>query len=251
MDIDIDVILKKMKIVVIVPTYNNEKTLKTVINDILAVTSNIIIVNDGSTDSTQSILSEFTDICVINYSYNRGKGYALKCGIKKAIDLGYEYALTIDSDGQHKTSSIKDFLMLISKNPDSLIIGSRQMDASGMPRSNSFANKFSNFWFSLQTGISLSDTQSGFRLYPLKKLSKMTIYSNRYEAELEILVRMAWKNVRIISLPIDVYYAPADERVTHFRPFIDFMRISLLNTILTFLAIVYFRPKSFIMKIFR
>jgi hypothetical protein len=120
-----------------------------------------------------------------------------------------------------------------------------------MPKKNSFANKFSNFWFALQTGQKLPDTQTGYRLYPLEKMKHIRPFTSRYEAELEILVRCAWRGIKLVSIPIQVYYAPEEKRVSHFRPGIDFLRISLLNTLFTILAIIYGYPAKLLKYLMR
>ena len=148
---------------VIIPTFNNEKTLKRVLDTILNYTSNIIIVNDGSTDTTTSILKEYSQLAQIHHAENSGKGIALRNGFKKAIELNYNYAITIDSDGQHFASDIPAFIENIEKEPNVLLIGSRNMTTDDVPKKSSFGNKFSNFWFWFETGIKLQDTQSGFR----------------------------------------------------------------------------------------
>ena len=114
-----------------------------------------------------------------------------------------------------------------------------------MPGGNTFANRFSNFWFTIQTGIRLPDTQTGFRLYPLKRLSGTRFVTSRYEAELELLVFAAWAGVELVSVPVRVFYPSQEERVTHFRPVADFARISVLNTVLCFLAVVYGWPREY------
>ena len=119
-----------------------------------------------------------------------------------------------------------------------------------MPRQNTFANRISNFWFRLQTGIALPDTQSGFRLYNLSSLRLLGLITSRYEAELELLVRSAWRNIPIIPIPINVYYPPQEERVSFFRPGKDFTRISILNTFFCFAAILYGYPSMLLRKIF-
>ncbi|MBS4012508.1 MAG: glycosyltransferase family 2 protein [Bacteroidetes bacterium] len=241
--------IKNGECCVIIPTYNNSNTLKKVIEDVKAFTSHIIVVNDGSTDNTSEILKTIINIKVITHQKNKGKGGALRTGFAEALKSGFKYAITIDSDGQHLAKDIPLFYDVISNNPGSLIIGSRLLIQENMPGKNTFANKFSNFWFRLQTGINLKDTQSGFRLYPLLDIDKMKLFSAKYEYELEILVRAAWRNINIIAIPIDVYYPPKEERITHFRPLRDFTRISVLNTIFTFLAIIYYRPALFFKKI--
>jgi glycosyltransferase involved in cell wall biosynthesis len=238
----------KLKCCVIIPTYNNAYTLKTVIDDVLQYVADVIVVNDGATDITCSILDLNSDVTLISYQNNRGKGYALRQGFRRALEMGFRYAITIDSDGQHRGSDIPVFLDKIQQYPDSLIVGSRLLQQANMPGGNTFANKFSNFWFRLQTGINLPDTQSGFRLYPLQKISGMRFITNRYEAELEMLVRIAWRGINVCDVAISVYYPPMDERVSHFRPFLDFFRISVLNTFFTFIAFFYSYPVKGISK---
>jgi glycosyltransferase involved in cell wall biosynthesis len=243
---------KALKMVVIVPTYNNERTLTQVLDDLLVYTEDIILVNDGSTDATSQLLESYRSrLHVLEYHPNKGKGYALKTGFRFAVEKGFRYALTIDSDGQHYTKDLSLFLEEVENHPDALIIGSRPMKTENMPDRNTFANKFSNFWFHLQTGNSLPDTQSGFRVYPLHLMGKMLILTNRYEAELELLVFSAWRGIEVRPLPISVYYAPANEKVSHFRPFQDFTRISFLNTFLTFTAFVYGYPSMLIRKLIK
>ena len=149
------------------PTYNNAGTIAKVISDVKEYAADVIVVNDGSTDDTKDILSSISDIKVVDYPNNKGKGYALKLGLKKAYEWGFRYAITIDSDGQHYADDIPAFIEKIEEKPDSLLIGARNLTADNMPSKNTFANKFSNFWYKVETGQTLSDTQSGFRLYPL------------------------------------------------------------------------------------
>jgi glycosyltransferase involved in cell wall biosynthesis len=237
--------ISEKKICVLIPTYNNEKTLKRVINGVLDYTENIIVVNDGSTDSTLKILHDYSQINVINLPDNKGKGNGLKIGFRKAKELGYNYAITIDSDGQHYSDDIHVFVeALLKENEDILLIGNRNMSQDGIPKKSSFGNRFSNFWFWFETGIKLEDTQSGYRLYPLHKIPKK-YFTPKFEFEIEIIVRTAWRHVPVKNIPIKVLYDPA-ERVSHFRPFKDFTRISILNTILVTIALLYIIPRNFV-----
>jgi uncharacterized protein (DUF2062 family) len=165
-------------------------------------------------------------------------------GFAKAIQMGYEYAITIDSDGQHYSDDILVFLneLEIEEKP-SLLIGNRNMGQDGIPKKSSFGNSFSNFWFWFETGISLNDTQSGYRAYPLKAIPKK-FFTRKFEFEIEIIVRTAWKGVTVKNVPIKILYDP-NERVSHFRPFKDFTRISILNTILVLITLIYIKPRNF------
>ncbi len=236
-------LLSSTNFCVIVPTYNNQKTLKKVLDSILDFTTNVIIVNDGSTDSTSEILKSYSQLTQIHHPKNLGKGRALRNGFRKALELNFEYAITIDSDGQHFATDIPVFLEAIQEEPNTLLIGSRNMTQENVPKKSSFGNKFSNFWFKFETGIKLDDTQSGFRLYPLQLLPKR-FYTNKFEFEIEVIVRAAWKGVVVKNIPIQVLYDPA-ERVSHFRPFQDFTRISILNTVLVTNALLYIKPRDF------
>lgn len=245
--------MQLLKICVIIPTYNNETTIGEIVSGCLQWSDSVIVVNDGSTDGTMSILNPFSErgVEIIGYKKNKGKGYALKTAFAYALSKDFKYAITIDADGQHYASDIPKFVSAIKNVPNSLVVGSRNLQADGMPSKNTFANKFSNFWFTIQTRQHIPDTQTGFRLYPLEKMGCMWWLTARYEAELEMLVYAAWHNIKLLPIPIKVYYPPTEERVSHFRPIVDFARISVLNMILCFLAIVYGGPRMLINKILR
>lgn len=226
---------------VTIPTYNNASTIRDVVERTLAQNIDVIVVNDGSTDNTREILQGIDGIEVINLTKNSGKGTALMAGFRAARAHGYRYAITLDADGQHYPEDVPLMLDASQRNPDAIIVGART-GLDGVERSGGsrFANAFSNFWFAVQTFRRLRDTQSGFRLYPLKSVLRYA--TSRYEAELELLVFASWHGVDIVEQPVRVYYPPAEERVSHFRPFMDFMRITVLNTVLCVLAVVYALP---------
>lgn len=123
------------------------------------------------------------------------------------------------------------------------------MNQSSVPGKSSFGNNFSNFWFRLETGIKISDTQSGFRLYPVKELQSMRFFTRKYEFEIEVLVRAAWSGLEVVQVPVKVFYPAKEERVSHFRPFRDFTRISILNTFLVLITFLYIKPRDFFRSI--
>ena len=241
--------MQQLKVCVVMPTYNNGGTLCDVVERTLSVCVDVIVVNDGCTDNSAEILASFGErITVVDYGKNRGKGYALKQGLNKAKAKGFDYALTIDSDGQHFPEDIPLFVEALEQHLGALIVGSRNLSQENMPGGNTFANKFSNFWFKVQTGINLPDTQTGYRLYPLRNMPCLALLTYRYEAELELLVFSAWRGTTLIPIKINVFYPKGKERVSHFRPFWDFFRISVLNTILCVVALVYGWPSRLIRK---
>ena len=243
---------KDKRLCVIIPTYNNVQTIGQVVQNVMSYCDQLIIVDDGCTDGTLDVLHFLSQsIHVVSYQPNRGKGHALVAGFKKAKELGYTHAITIDADGQHFADDIPRLIEEMERCPQAIIVGCRNLTEKNMPRQNTFANRFSNFWFRLQTGINLSDTQSGYRLYTLSSLRGLSLITSRYEAELELLVFAAWAGVQICSVPVKVYYPPTDERVSHFRPVYDFVRISILNTILCVAALVYGYPRCLVRSIKR
>jgi len=247
--------LTKQKIIdlnvcVLIPTYNNDITLKRVIDGVLQFTQNIIVVNDGSTDTTSQILEAYLQLQQIHIKKNKGKGNALRIGFKHAETLGYHFAITIDSDGQHFPEDIPVFINEFEKsnNKNTLLIGARNMSQESVPKKSNFGNKFSNFWFWVETGIKLQDTQSGFRLYPLKELKKLKFYTSKFEFEIEVIVKAAWAGICIKNIPIHVLYHQT-ERVSHFRPFKDFTRISILNTWFVIVTFLYIKPRNLFRRI--
>ena len=241
----------ELNVCVIIPTYNNAGTLGGIIDDIAKYTQNIIVVNDGSTDHTLQIAESYPFVQLVSYPKNRGKGWALRKGFEHAVSLDYDYAITIDSDGQHFAKDIPTFIDKLESVPNSIIVGSRNMDQAAVPGKSSFGHKFSNFWFKVETDIDCPDTQSGFRLYPLQSLKDIRFITRKYEFEIEVLVRGAWKGIGIDSVPVTVYYAPKETRVSHFRPFRDFTRVSILNVFLVAIAFAYIKPRDFFINLFQ
>ena len=236
---------------VLIPTFNNAQVLADVIIKVLHYTDRVVVVNDGSTDNTAEILKAFPQIHVTGYMRNRGKGYALRAGFKEATKLGYDYAISIDSDGQHYPEDLIVFLNALDETSGVLLVGARNMQVDNVPTKSSFGNRFSNFWYWVNTGIKLPDTQSGYRCYPLQKLARKRYFTWKYEFEIEVLVRAAWSGIRVRSIPVSVYYPKPEERITHFRPFKDFTRISILNTVLVTIALLWIKPRDLIKSLLR
>lgn len=247
--------VEENEVCAVIPTYQNAKTLLKVVADVHRVVDTVFVVDDGSNDGTAALLDKATGNerpeKVLTHPKNCGKGAALKTGLTYARQQGFRYAVTVDADGQHRADDIPALLKAVEEEPDALAIGSRGLQHENMPAKSTFANRFSNFWFALQTLQRLPDTQSGLRVYPLRRLHGLRWMSARYEAELTLLVFSAWAGVKLLPIPVSVYYPPRDQRVTHFRPGRDFTRISVLNTLLCFLMVVYGWPRIFCRQIAR
>lgn len=255
-------ILDRLNCCIVVPAYNCWPQLYNVVRALDSYSSHILIVDDGSDSKaagfrfesdipetphkgyTQGTNVNGVTFTVIRHARNRGKGAALATGFGWARAQGFRYALTIDADGQHAAGDIPALANALQKRPGALVVGCRRRGNENMPRGNRFANNFSNFWFCVQTLQRLPDTQSGFRIYPLDRLCPRRLLTARYEAELLLLVWAAWAGVPLVTADISVYYPPAAERISHFRPLRDFGRISLLNCVLCAAAVCYGIPRT-------
>lgn len=244
-------IFKKHACCVIIPVYNNEKTIAQVIEGCLEYCNDVFVVNDGSTDATAAQIALFDHrITLIQQEKNQGKGVALRTAFHEVEKKGFEHAVTIDADGQHDPCDLITFAEALEKQSDCIYIGARNMGQNTIPGKSKFGHKNSNFWFWVETGIPAEDTQSGYRLYPIKKVNKIHLFTWKYEFEIEIIVKAAWRGIDVKFIPVVVYYP--EDRVSHFRPFKDFLRVTLLNIYLFTAAMLIFRPwmllKSFFKK---
>jgi uncharacterized protein (DUF2062 family) len=232
------------RVMVVIPVYNHGATLRSVVAGVLSRHAHVLVVDDGSDDIPPHALDDLP-VKIVRHEQNRGKGAAIRTGANVARSLGMSHIITIDADGQHDPADLPLFLGAIAQDETSVIVGARDFNTANVPGSSRFGRKFSNFWLRVQTGIAISDVQSGFRAYPLAVLEKLRFTENHYSFEVEILVRAAWAGFRLSEIDIAVYYPPKGERVSHFRAFMDNLRLSLLNTRLTIRAIIPIPHRTF------
>jgi len=209
---------------VIVPTYNNPKSIKKVAFDVLQNGYELILVDDGSDDVVEELFEdgEKENIHFVRHTTNQGKGEAIISGVKQAKELGYKHAVSIDGDGQHLASEIKK--LTDAYKDGEILIGARNFDLEHVPNGSKFGRWFSNFWACWDTGFEITDSLSGFRIYPVSILN-LPIKTSRFDWEMEVLVRHADAGRVISEVPIECYYPTADERVSHFKKFGDTMAI--------------------------
>ena len=239
--------IKTLKICVIIPIYINECTLKIVIDGVLEITKDLIVIINGATDATFRILKTYTDITQISLTKN--KGNALQIAFKKAEALGYDFAITLKTDGQYYLEDISVFVnqLEFETNKNLLLIGSTNRYQKTVSGRMSFTDKLSIFLYKLQTGVQLKNTQSGFRLYPLKELNKIKFFTTKSEFEIETIVKAAWRGISVKNVPIKTSI-DRQERVTYFKSIKGFLRISLLNTWFIIIAFLYIKPRNLIRK---
>lgn len=218
-----------IRVLLVIPTFNNRATLQNVVRSAKQFATDILVVDDGSTDGAIETINNF-DVNILQHETNRGKGEAILSGARWATANGYSHIVTMDADGQHKASDIPIFIKKLNAFPLSIIVGTRDFEATDTPDSSKFGRKFSNFWVRVSSGSSIPDSQSGFRAYPLEVLNKVKCYSTRYNFEVEILVRAVWAGVILNSVDISVEYSEQTIQASHFKPFLDNYRISLTYT---------------------
>jgi glycosyltransferase involved in cell wall biosynthesis len=225
-----------MRIVAVIPAYNNAATVGRVIAETARYVPHIIAVDDGSTDATAAVLCELAThddtLTVVTLPENRGKGSALSAGFRKAADLNFTNVITLDADGQHYPSDIPAFLEKAAAFPETLFIGERVFSGTGsvQPLRSSAGAKFGAFWYRFITGIRIADTQCGFRVYPITPVVSLKCKGTRYEYEQEVLIRAAWAGIPVVAVPVHLHYEPAGTAVSHFRPVRDFLRIAKVNS---------------------
>jgi glycosyltransferase involved in cell wall biosynthesis len=213
-----------LRFAIVIPAYNHGKQLHEVLDKALRFGFPVFVVDDGSTDSTPQILASFSHVTVIRHEKNLGKGASLLSGFTSALKVA-DYAITIDADGQHNPDDFPSLFEAVPEGDRPLVVGKRTgMGHENVPWTSRWGRKFSNFWVWASCGKWLSDSQSGFRMYPLPETMSLGARSRRFQFEVEILVRAAWSGIPILEIPVQTVYGPAEERISHFRPFVDFMR---------------------------
>lgn len=221
-------------IAIVIPLYNHAATLEKVVAESCRFSEILIVVDDGSSDNATEVLGQLDPaIHIISHPRNLGKGAAILTGAKKARELNATHIITIDADGQHYSDDILAFINAVNETPEAIIVGCRDFAATYVPKSSDFGRSFSNFWFRVQTGHKIGDSQSGFRAYPINLLEAMNWQEKRYAFENEVLVRAAWAGVKINEINIGVYYPAKHEHISHFHRLWDNLRLSFLNTRLT------------------
>lgn len=217
---------KKNRIVAVIPFFNEEKTIKKVLENVIPKVDKIILINDGSTDnSLQNIIND-KKIILINHSQNLGKGKALKSGFLRSIELNYEFTITLDADYQHDPANIENFLTVIS-NYD-CVIGSRKHDFSNMPYHRKLSNYLTSKLLSIKTGNNIEDSQSGYRIFKTSILNHILPEFDGFEAESEMIVKMCRNNYKIGFTPIPTIYGDDDSKMKAIQTIIGFIKVLLL-----------------------
>jgi len=223
----------------VIPAYNHAACVAQVIRRTKKLGFPVFVVNDGSTDDTCDEIRNIPGIRIICHEKNMGKGAALVSGFTAAA-LEADWAITIDADGQHHPEDALNLIAAIPASSRAIIVGAREgMQGEHVPWTSRFGRKFSNFWVWVSGGPLLSDSQSGMRIYPLPEATALSVKAQRFQFEVEILVQAKRKGLPVLEASVRVDYNPGGARISHFRPFVDFVRNSLTFTRLIFTRIFF------------
>ena len=233
--------MKLNEIIAVVPTFNNDKTIQNVVLDILNHHYKVIVVDDGYLNKMEDILEKNENLILLKHTKNLGKGQAILTGATHAAKLGYKYFVTLDGDGQHLANQIEKITAACTGD-NQIIIGARDFNIKNVPNGSKFGRLFSNFWASLSTEQKIQDSLSGFRLYPTSILD-LSIKTSRFDWEMEVLIKHAWKKRVIKEVIIDCYYPKAEDRISHFKKFWDTVSIVMVH--LRLLPFKFFLKRKF------
>ncbi len=216
--------MKHSRVGVVIPSYNHGSRVSDVVRQACGLGCPVFVVDDGSTDNTNEILSSMAGITVLTHPENRGKGAALRTGFKAALH-SCDWVVTLDADGQHKPEDAENLLRAVPDRLRPIVIGKRQgMSEDHVPWTSRFGRKFSNFWVWVSGGPLVADSQSGFRLYPLPEALNLDVQARRFQFEVEILVKARERGIPVLEAPVQVVYQKGAERISHFHPWKDFFR---------------------------
>lgn len=236
------------KIWIAIPTYNNQGSVKKVVENCLDVLQNVIVVDDGSNDCDLEKELHGLPVRILKHPKNLGKGKAIITAGGFVESMGGKYMITIDADGQHNPKDCNFFFPLLKETADNIVIGTRDFEVPNIPESSRFGRRLSNFWVKIETGIAIPDTQSGFRAYPVGCLNKLNYTHKSYDFEIEALVKLIWSGIHVENVSISVLYEPSGKRITHFRPFLDNIRLSWLHSKLVLRRLLPFPHKRLFPK---
>lgn len=211
-------------VAVLIPAFDCAATIGEVVAGARRHVARVLVVDDGSRDDTAARAAA-AGAMVLRQPANGGKGEALRAGFARLASEGVTHVLTMDGDGQHLASEVPALLAASAAAPGALIVGARRIGNQEVTPIKLFGNRFANRWVEIACGQRLPDTQSGFRVYPLAETMRLGARAGRFAFETEVLIRAARAGMPIHSIPVDVYYPPAAERISHYRPWGDTVRI--------------------------
>lgn len=212
-----------------IPAFNEERTIRDLAVSALARCPRVLIVDDGSSDTTAAQLQSLP-VTLLKHTVNLGKAASLRTAFLHALAHDAACVVTLDGDGQHDPADAPGLLAAWRSEPARLVIGSRLHDRSQFPVARWRANRFACFWISWAAGHPIADSQSGFRVYPKAVMQIATrgcVRGSRFTFESEILIEAADQGHLTLAVAIPGHY-PGNARRSHFRPVVDIAKIVVM-----------------------
>lgn len=210
---------------ILIPCLNEERAIRGVVGDALALGLPVIVVDDGSDDRTPEIVGAMP-VTLLRHETRRGKGEALRTGFREARRMGYDAVVTMDGDGQHLASDIPSILAASERFPGCIVIGARLLDREQQPTGRRRANAVADWGISWACGLPIADTQSGQRLYPRDTLDLADLPAEHFVFEAAVLITACReRGIGVVSVPIASRYQ-GEFRLSHFNPVRDVTRIT-------------------------
>jgi glycosyltransferase involved in cell wall biosynthesis len=214
------------KICILIPAYNAQETLGSVLKKIEPLKIDTIVVDDGSSDGTKRVSSE-TGVQFLRHPFNLGKGAALRTGFQYILQKDYQVVITLDADGQHDPSEIPFLLRIFQSVRPDILIASRAEEFGKMTFLRRFWNRLGVKAVARLCHSDITDSQSGFRLIRTRVLKEVDLSTSRFETELELLIKACKKGFSVLSVPINTQKVDGTGS-THFRPVVDTWRVCKL-----------------------
>ena len=215
-----------MPAAIVIPAYNEARTIRAIAERSLRQCARVIVVDDGSTDGTAEAL-EGLDVHVLRHERNEGKAASLWDGFQHALASDTDMVVTLDGDGQHQPEDVSRMLSAANEHPHRVIVAARLKGRESYPAARRRANRFADFWISWAAGHPIADSQSGQRLYPAALLRQLAVRHDTRAAftfESEALIEAARLGYTTVAVTVVAIYDP-DGRPSHFRPVRDIARI--------------------------
>lgn len=214
-----------MKICVIIPFYNERQFIAEVVNGSLQFVSNVIAVDDGSTDRGIDEILGTGGVEVVRLPVNKGKGTALRTGLEIALKRGFEAAITLDGDKQHPPEKIPEFIEKLSD--FDLVIGKRDFTPGVMPPHRILSNTISSLLLSVKTGVRFLDSQSGYRGFRAGIIQNILPYETGFVAETEMLIKASKAGAKFGWVNIPTIYGEEKSKMKNTETTIKFVKTIL------------------------
>lgn len=226
----------------LVPTYDNPRTVREVVTALREHVGRVVVVDDGSANEGREVvdaLARESVAEVVRHTVNRGKGAAVKSGLRWASERGFSHVVQIDADAQHDVADVPKFVAVARERPEALVTGQPVFDET-VPAARLHARKISKFWVDVEVGRGvIADPLCGFRVYPVEATLALKIHGDAMDFDPEVAVRLAWSGVPVINLPTRVRYISSEEGgVSHFRLGRDNALISAMHSRLCIEAMI-------------